>query len=340
MSIRSIISAISISFLISTAMFGTVWIVDNNPNPVGNFTTLSAAHGAASNGDTIYVYPSLTAYAAITLTKQLYIFGSGFDLNLHGGQATTTASSISGTMAFNNGSQGSVLEGFDGGFFVDINTSNITIKRNDLTWVDIAGSQSQILQNEIANGTSFGAVIFIRSGGYGGILIANNKVINGINNSDWDGIEFEDINSGTATILNNVVITASTSAQALQKLTSNSIVINNIVIQGNVNGNAVFQYNMGNATQFPAGNGNMNNVNMTTVFVDPNSYETGWHLKPGSPAIGAGQNGTDMGIYGGDAPYVDGGYPGIPAIYFIDAEVVGGPGNDLNVIFKAKSNKE
>lgn len=330
-----VIFAICISVLISTAMFGKVWIVDNNPNPGGDFTTLSAAHGAASNGDTIYVYPSLTAYSAINLTKKLCIFGSGFDLNLYGGQATATASSISGFMWFYDGSQGSILEGFDGQFYVAISTNNITIKRNDLFLIDISntGSQSKILQNEIATNDNFANVIHIR--GSGDIMIANNKIVH---LSGASGIYLEP--GSYATIINNVVKTTNPGAYALRDLSSSTIVVNNIVVQGNVSGNAIFQYNMGNAGQFPTGNGNINNVNMTTVFVDPSNYETGWHLKPGSPAIGAGQNGTDMGIYGGDAPYVDGGYPGIPAIYFIDAEVVGGPGNDLNVIFKAKSNKE
>lgn len=333
-----VIFAICISVLISTAMFGKVWIVDNNPNPGGDFTTLSAAHGAASNGDTIYVYPSLTAYSGISLTKKLYIFGSGFDLDLYGGQATTTASSISVGMSFYDGSQGSILEGFDGQFYVAINTNNITIKRNDLFLIDIsAGSQSQILQNEIATNDNYANVIHIRPNS-GNVLIANNKIVHLVAGSGASGIYFE---PGTyATVINNVLKTTSTGAYALRDLSSSTIVVNNIVVQGNVSGNAIFQYNMGNAGQFPTGNGNINNVNMTTVFVDPNNYETGWHLKPGSPAIGNGQNGTDVGIYGGDAPYVDGGYPGIPAIYFIDAEVVGGPGNDLNVIFKAKSNKE
>lgn len=202
MNIRSIISVISISVLISTAMFGKVWIVDNNPNGVGNFTTLSAAHNTAISGDTIYVYPSLTAYAAITLTKQLYIFGSGFDLNLHGGQATTTVSSIYATMAFNNGSQGSVMAGFDGQFGIDINTSNITIKRNDLYAVDIAGSQTKIFQNEIVQNFLGGAIV-IRPGGYSDILIANNKIVNLINDGNCDGIESQ--NDAIPTILNSTL---------------------------------------------------------------------------------------------------------------------------------------
>jgi hypothetical protein len=338
MSISRFIQSILFIGLFTTTIFAKIWIVDNNPNPVGDFTTLSAAHGAASSGDTIYVYPSLTAYAAITLTKQLYIFGPGFDLGLYGGQASTTVASIAGPMNFNNGSQGSVLEGFDGQFIIVITTSNITIKRNDLSRVNIQGSQVQILQNEIVNNSEPEA-IFVGNG-YGDIVIANNKIIHQSPFYNRDCIAIDAGAQSYATIINNVLKTTYTSSFALQNLTSSSIVINNIVIQGDVSGDAVFQYNMGNSNQFPTGNGNINNVNMIDVFDDPTSFETGWHLKPGSPAIGAGQNGTDMGVYGGDAPYVDGGFPGIPSVYFIDAEVIGGPGNDLNVIFKAKSNKD
>ena len=95
---------------------------------------------------------------------------------------------------------------------------------------------------------------------------------------------------------------------------------------------------MSNSTQLPEGNGNLRNVDMSTVFVDHENYD--FHLLPGSPAIGAGENGTDMGIYGGDAPYVDGGFPGLPSILQIQAPTAGSQTSGLYISFKAKSNKE
>ncbi len=315
-----------------------IWIVDNNVNGAGDFTTLAAAHGTAANGDTIYVYPSVTPYAGITLTKQLYIIGSGFDLDLHGGQATTTAATIGSQMNFNPGSEGSLLEGFDGSFNVYILANNITIKRNDLNWIGIQASSCRILQNEIImmNG-SFGECIWLKSG-FGDHLIANNKLFHSVNGTNKDGIKLEFPYQVTATFINNVIKTTNGGAMAFRDLSSSCIAINNIIIQGGVSGSGVFQYNMANGSQLPPGVGNIGNINMTTVFEDPNDFESGLHLRPGSPAIGAGQNGIDMGIYGGDAPYIDGGAPGIPAVFSIDAEVVGGPGNDLQVNFQAKSN--
>jgi hypothetical protein len=66
-----------------------------------------------------------------------------------------------------------------------------------------------------------------------------------------------------------------------------------------------------------------------------NSTDGQWQLKVGSPAIGAGEGGTDIGMFGGEYPYVLSGLPPIPAIYGLDAQSL--PSNTLDVNLKAKS---
>jgi len=106
-------SILIIILICSSFTIANIWTVDNNPTSIGDFTNLISAHTAASTGDTIYVFPSAIAYSAITVTKEIYFFGAGFDLELHGGQAYPTNTTISGTMIFNTGSEGSLMEGFD-----------------------------------------------------------------------------------------------------------------------------------------------------------------------------------------------------------------------------------
>ncbi|MCK6622784.1 MAG: hypothetical protein HUU32_16860 [Calditrichaceae bacterium] len=337
MATKAYVAAIFISVLITTSAFATIWIVDNNPDPSGGYTTLSAAHAIAMSGDTIYVYPSVTAYAGITVTKQLYIFGTGFDLNIYGGQATTAGSEISGTMKFDPGSGGSFLEGFGGGFTADINVGNIIVKRNDLSKVDIGGSNCQILQNEIIGTAEPGVVTM--SGNLGNVIIANNKIINtSSQGTTWARWALNCEPSSIITVVNNV-LRANSAQRAIEGLGATSVAQNNIIIDGITTGDGVFQYNMSHST-LPAGTGNIENMDMSIVFENPADYTTGLHLLPGSPASGTGYGGTDMGIYGGDAPYVDGGHPGIPAIFHIESEVVTTPQNGLDVLFKAKSNRE
>lgn len=59
----------------------------------------------------------------------------------------------------------------------------------------------------------------------------------------------------------------------------------------------------GRVSFLPAGGGNINNLNLTDVFVASGNEETRWMLKAGSPAIGSGFDGVDMGFFGGANPY-------------------------------------
>jgi hypothetical protein len=74
------------------------------------------------------------------------------------------------------------------------------------------------------------------------------------------------------------------------------------------------------------GNNNLINVDLSTVFehiegtIDIYSYLHNFHLKSGSPAIGAGSLGTDIGIYGGTNSYKDGGLPFTPHIRSVNID--------------------
>ncbi len=105
-----------------------------------------------------------------------------------------------------------------------------------------------------------------------------------------------------------------TTATAFALVAKNSIFSNNIMY--------------GELTPFVAtdfstnGNSSVNNqINISPLFITPIAFNTffnythtspasgpfaDFHLQAGSPAIGAGTDGTDLGIYGGSTPWRDG----------------------------------
>ena len=74
---------------------------------------------------------------------------------------------------------------------------------------------------------------------------------------------------------------------------------------------------------------------MNTVFAGTGSTDGQWQLASGSPAIGTGTNGTDIGMFGGDDPYVLSGLPQIPAIYKFLGSSVGSQSIDVEVKIKS-----
>jgi len=101
----------------------TIITVDNNYPKVGDYATLQEAHDAASNGDTLYVLPSLANYSAITLQKSLCIIGAGYHSQLPGIRPTL----VEGTFEFTPSSSGSTLTGFGSNFYIIIDGDNLVL---------------------------------------------------------------------------------------------------------------------------------------------------------------------------------------------------------------------
>jgi hypothetical protein len=345
-----------IFILLSSSLYATIITVDNTSYSIGDYTNLQYAHDDAIDGDEIHVYPSILAYSSINVTKQLTFYGVGFDLDEFPNQPTLKTSSISGNMTFSNGSQGSFLEGFDGSFSITIETNNITIKRNKLHEVHITGNNLygiSILQNQII--TDY-RCIYATYSDTAEVYISNNILIETSDYSSTSSIKgalmlsvFNGYPDGSYsdhqfwTITNNIISVPQNSYISVinSQYDDYIIALNNIIIDGNIwihHATNLIQYNISNEDQLPDGNGNIENIDMNTVFIDPDNYD--FHLLSGSPAIGSGMNGIDMGIYGGQTPYIDSGMPGLPSIFYLDAPYIGSQQSGLDVIIKAKSNKE
>jgi hypothetical protein len=301
----------------------TVWRVNNLPGTDAHFTTLQAAHDAAYvlPGDTLYLEASSGTYGNLTATKRLVIIGAGYFNAENPDTQANVAGSVTGIITFNAGSGGSIVSGCT----VDritINISNLLIEKcrfaasigNNTSAILLSGNSSNIIIRQ-----NFFEPDYISSSGY---LIRSTGTANNVS------------------ISNNYFKTTSTTRRILQLTSgfageisnnifdSGTVEISNAIYQNNIMTNSTFTAfntsilnNLGNSTQFGTENGNQSNVNMADVFVGVGSTDGKWQLKEGSPAIGAGVNGEDCGMFGGSRPYVLSGIPAIPSIYRLVLDV-------------------
>lgn len=339
-----------ITVIFNANLNATVWRLNNLPGTDADLTTLQAANNAAwvNSGDTLYLEASAGSYGDLVATKQLVIIGAGYFLNENLNLQANGATSEVGKIAFNAGSQGSVIAGCTI-YEIKINTSNLVIERNRVdfseTALDRGGiifytsnisniiiSNNYIKNQNLANiGSSYAIRTYSNSiTGINNIIIKSNYVAISGNGSDDYAFYFNSGYSGS--IENNVIY---------GYLYLNNVVFkNNILLTGTfTSSNSTFLNNIGNSTQFGTSNGNQQNVNMTNVFVGAtgNSTDGQWQLKIGSPAIGAGVDGVDCGMFGGTTPYKLSGIPAIPSIYHY-SQTIDNVNQQLNVIIKAKGN--
>ncbi len=310
-----------VSFVVVTmAAQAKIWRVNNNPGVVADATTAQAAHNLAAAGDTIHLEPSSTNYGDVTCTKRLTWLSIGSFLSQNTGNQYSSNEAIAGKFTMQSGSQGSLISVYSSSN-IDVYIDNITVIRSRVTgWINTAGinafnlTVSQCYVNTYINFLGANCIAannictYISTGGNASAVINGNIIFNG----------------GSRTIYN-------------------SVFQNNIIISGTYsffNSNVSFNMTSG-AAGLTAGNGNIFSVPMENVFVNHLSNPTvdkNLMLKPGSPAIGAGDGGIDMGAFGGSTPFVLGLQPAIPAITALSSPSASGT-NSINVTFSAKSNQ-
>lgn len=328
---KTIILTACFTALIVLNSSAKIWRVNNAGIPA-DFTTIQAAHDASTvlAGDTLHIEPSWISYGALVSTKKLIILGPGYFLDLNTNQQANPAIATIESFTLNTGSSGTVISGLTITGTNLISTGNITISRNHIS----------------------GNIYLSRDYSYSDIIITGNYDINSVNHSG----------SSNATLITNVLIynnligfvsfTAQYSGviannifNSYNSTTYNFTIKNNIctnsinypVFTGNFNtiSNNICATSLG----LPEGNGNQTSVSMSTVFVGAtgNSTDGQWQLANGSPALGAGLNGEDCGMYGGSTPYHLSGLPEIPSVYFLSAPSTSN-GNTLPVTISVKTN--
>jgi hypothetical protein len=165
-------------------------------------------------------------------------------------------------------------------------------------------------------------------------FINNSNNIICTNNIVWSFIANDGSSDGVVT---NNVIRAGNPNDGVGL--NNCVVANNIynkaITTGFTNCNVSDNLASGTGTP-PAG---FTFVDMATVFENPDGgfVDNVYRLKAGSPAIGAGQGGVDLGAFGGSNPFKLGVTPSIPSVYRLTVPASPG-GSSMNIIFSTRSN--
>lgn len=312
---------LSFAILFASQAQAKIWRVNNNLGINADFTSLPAAVTAAADGDTIMVEASANAYSYPTLTKKLIIIGTGYfftDATPNPKtQANTNVSNI-GSITFNTGSAGSVVEGCTISA-INLSESNITIERNNITnYVYVASGASSISNNDtIRQNVIYGMSAGSATGKASNLLVYNNILYG-------PGFQFaSNLNNISGYFINNVFLYSNYPLACANFTFQNNIF--NIANFGSYLSFNSFFNNITNNTGLPVGNGNQLSVNLDNVFVGFSSgtgFSTDgrYKLKAGSPAIGAGllnSVAVDCGAFGGPAPYILSGMPSVPSIYVL-----------------------
>lgn len=315
---------IGLAILLAIPTQAKIWRVNNLPGTDPDFSDLQPAINAASAGDTIMVEASAIVYNnTYTVNKRLILIGAGYYLGNPKTQANPNSSQLT-SIFFNPGSEGSVLEGFYVTTYIELNTGSITIQRNYSNWeVHIANLKDAVCNNDTIRQNILGYLSVYGNINLGNNSVGNLMVYNNIftHNQLGQNIFFlQRINDVSGFFINNIF-------EGIVFNCSNFVFQNNIFIGGSFgNGtqptNTYFN-NLSSGTLVPTGNGNVQNLDMSTVFVgypDATGFtpDGRFKLKAGSPAIGSGVLGAttvDCGVFGGVAPYVLSGMASLPSIY-------------------------
>ena len=337
MNSRLLISSL-VLMTVSLMGFGqTIRRVNNNGLTGTNiYSTIQDAHDAASDGDLIYIEGTKSSYGGFVCTKQLIFIGTGYFLMENGPmQALANESLINGGVEFDAGSSGSILYGVNINFIglssyastsTRVKVSNITISRCRIEHsINVESGLSNVLisQSIIFGNVSSGTNV-------SNLTIANNILSSAVNLT----------NTTSGQLVNNVfTYEVGNMGSIYNCILSNNIMASMSTISLN---NNTFSNNIGIGPQFPAGNGNQQNVAMADVFVvDATAgpyLDSRWKLKAGSPAIGAGIGGVDCGAYGGATPYVLSGIPPYPTVSSFITSGIGSAATPLTVIIDTKGN--
>lgn len=320
---------------VSYEVKATSWTVSNNPAIIAQFylgtNPLKAAVDSAEVGDTIYVHPSPNDYSSFhsnaPLAKKLVFFGGGW--NRYGVDDHQTRIDY-----INMTSQASGCV-FDGFFFL-ASTNDVSIVANDADDITIRNCRFDISDfSEEAISTSGACVnwsiincIFTGDDDTEhGIVLGTDDFDFIIQNCIFRGAAIENA-SNTSIHVRNCAFLYLDSNTLVGLLNCSYTNVDNCIwanIPVNTCTSCVFNNNLsfgcgGTCSFLNSGSTGFNNLE----GVDPTLVFTSWpgssfsvtndlRLIEGSPGIGAGNDGTDIGVFGGPFPFVWGtNYSGSP----------------------------
>lgn len=312
---KNVFTLLCLLFLSLTAQATVITLNNNNPTP-GQYTTFAAAYIAASVGDTILVHGSATSYGNIEIFKKLTVIGPGHKPNTPSGLGAKFG------VVF-------IAENLTGVRIYGIEFS--IIRRSFSAPWGLQNVDSLIIENVLITGSSSVGIYVGNSCNH---LIIRNSVIqgrisfdldNGGSPSDVDGVILENnyfsINNPLDTwggagnkVVSNNIFSWSGAGTLVRFNIRNTFLENNIFYGITPNSgtqtDCIYANNItyltSNDNLPPAGQAGSNNLpGVNPLFVNPFvppassafDYTRDYRLQLGSPAIGAGTNGTDIGMY-------------------------------------------
>lgn len=338
------LSLLVVAFTLGLTTQAKIWRCNNNSGITADFTSLAAAHNSSSvvDGDTIHLEPSLNSYGDLNpMTKRLTIISIGQFNSINTGFQFSPAEAFCGSIRITNPTaNGSVISVRYSGDLVVANNAN----NANISFINCAGTTASrnwcgregsitISQADNCIITNCHASLISIIDGANNIIITNNLIGNSVHVQ----------NTSSAIISQNAMFLYPEGGCGYPAI-NNSTVSNNIFkgdlpsgffINCSVNNNYALN---GNLPQV-AGDGNVNNVDMTTVFVNANGGfgDNFYKIKAGSAALTAGDAGQEIGAFGGSTPFKLAVQPAIPSIYKLQIPATPN-GNTMTAVFSTRSN--
>ena len=350
--LKHLLATFSVVLFFSATGMATVWRVNNTAAfnqftgspPFEVFSSITQAIGDPDvlPGDTLYIESSGTNYGAVSLNKRLTIIGTGYFLSNNTGLQHNQTSAIINSLTFAAGSSGSTITGLNvsgsGGsavFLANANLDSITITRCFIDGEISFQNQAGIVHNRIIITKNFITSRITQPGGAPGtitnLIFTNNRL-------GWD-LNFHGTNHHG--VVSNNALAGSINIQANISFTNN-ITTGGTIVQNN-NSDSNMRYNLFSISQpawLTGGNNNFG-VPATTIYpatgtpdkiFDPNPIAICPQCYLGFPG------GTELGMFGGNDPYIPSGIPNIPTIYYLLAPPNAPQGGSIQGTISTRSN--
>lgn len=281
------------ALLLSAIASATVRTVSNSPSQPAQYTDLQTAINAAASGDTLYVLGTGTAYGSAQLSAPLTIIGSGY------APPPPAQATVIPTIYLYAGAAGSKVMGVDCTNQMYVYSNNITLERCRFNYISpqVAGLTNFVIRHNY---------IYYCSLNYASSALVANNIFHSSGYLQYS-------NSSSVVITNNLFMTyywyALTSVSGA--LVTNNIFWQSVPGDGTVTGctfnnNITFQ-TANDALPFGTNAGTGNLVGVDPQFTNaPNNTPNltyDYNLLPASAGNNTGTDGTDIGIYGGPAPW-------------------------------------
>jgi len=358
----------------------TTYTVDNKDGSGAIYTVIQDAINAASPGDTLIIAGSETDYAGFTLNKKLVIIGAGY--NPSGKAQFAFPTSINSTITLrrqsdvqNLNASGSYIEGIKfGGAGSQLNLgvdSDDTLK--NITIVKCYLGMDRIIVDDIYGLLLYNNIVH-------SFIQINNNTSTDQTSTSWDVVRniafFNNIfiaesyswsltTSGASAsgyiVSNNIFTAPDNTFKVFSNGPTKNVVFTNNIIYGMKAGdsrsdcdfctltNNLIYSDQSVSMNFSGTSSIGNNIeNVDPKFTDASAfafdYAYDYRLQDGSPAKGAGTDGTEIGIYGGpypfpiggESPYITSPAPQLPSISEYNIETAAVPsGGSIDINFKA-----